>query len=91
MELWNNDTGKLICRQRPVYGGSHVIDLPAFDEPGYIATPPCLWGSPEHGLEPPPLMSGVTVRVVSVTNNTYGHHGEMALPEMALVKGPLAA
>ena len=23
------------------------------DEPGFIAQPPCLWGSPEHGLEEP--------------------------------------
>jgi len=85
MELWNNDTGKLLCRQTPVHGRDRmgIVD---YDEKGYIATPPCLFGSPEHGLEPPPLMSGVTVKVVAVTNSTYGHHGEMALPEVALVQ-----
>jgi hypothetical protein len=31
-------------------------------------------------------MNGVTIRVVAVTNNTYGHHGEMALPEVSLVR-----
>ena len=62
------------------------IDQPGFDEPGYIATPPCMWGSPEHGLAPPPLMNGVTIRVEAVTNNTYGHHGEMALPQAMLAK-----
>lgn len=88
MELWNNDTGKLLCRQEPVYGGTNKIDLPDYDEPGYIAMPPCMWGSPEHGLEHPPLVSGVTIKVVHITNSTFGHHGEMALPEMSLVKGP---
>lgn len=89
VELWNNDTGKILCAQEPVYGGTHKIDLPAYDEPGYIATPPCLWGYPEHGLEAPPLVSGMKIRVVAITNSTYGHHGEMALPEIALVQGPL--
>ena len=59
---------------------------PSYDEQGYIATPPCLWGSPEHGLEEPPNVSGMTIKVIAVTNNTYGHHGEMALPEVSLVQ-----
>ena len=84
MELWNNDTGKLLCRQEPLYGGRHVIPEARFDEPGYIATPPCLWGKPEHGLEAPPLMNGVTIKVVAVTDYADGHHGEMAVPEVAL-------
>ena len=67
------------------YGrGRREVAEARFDEPGYIATPPCLWGSPEHGLETPPLMNGVTIRVVAVTNTSYGHHGEMALPEVTL-------
>ena len=52
----------------------------------YIATPPCLWGSPEDGLEPPYPVSGVTIKVTALTNSTYGHHGEMALPEVTIVK-----
>ena len=40
----------------------------------------------EDGLEEPPVMNGVTIRVLSVTNNTYSHHGEMALPEVSLVE-----
>ena len=89
LEMWNNDTGRLLCRQEPLYGGTGAIDPPAFDEPGYIAMPPCMWGARAHGLEPPPKMNGVTIRVVSVTNATWGHHGEMALPEVSLVPGPL--
>ena len=30
-------------------------------------------------------MAGMTIKVIAVTNNTYGHHGEMALPEMSFV------
>jgi hypothetical protein len=47
---------------------------------------PCLWGSVEDGLEPPPIVDGMTIKVIAVTNNTYGHHGEMALPEISLAK-----
>jgi hypothetical protein len=86
IEMWNNDTGELICRQEPIYGqamgGMHPGDDnrsstlgPVFSEPGYIATPPCLWGSQEDGLEAPPVVDGLTIRVIAVTNNTYGHHG----------------
>jgi len=84
IDLYNNATGELLCRQEPLYGGTHKIPEARFDEPGYIATPPCLWGRPEHGLAPPPKMNGVPIRVVALTNSTYGHHGEMALPEVTL-------
>jgi len=87
MEMWNNNTGKLLCRELGLYGGTHRIDDKRFDEPGYIAMPPCLWGSPRDGLEAPPLMNGMTVRVVHFANATHGHHGEMALPEISLAKG----
>ena len=68
--------------------GRRGADEARFNEPGYIATPPCLWGSREHGLETPPLMNGVTIRVVALTNTSYGHHGEMALPEVTLGPAP---
>ena len=42
MEMWNNDTGALLCRQEPVYGGTGVIDRADYDEERYIATPPCM-------------------------------------------------
>eukprot|EP00039_Didymoeca_costata_P007143 m.96741 g.96741 ORF g.96741 m.96741 type:complete len:361 (-) comp13558_c0_seq1:40-1122(-) len=83
VETYNNDTGELLCRTDPVYGGTggYVSDQARFDEPGYIGTPSCMWGSQEDGLAPPPLMNNMTIYVVAVTNNTYGHHGEMALPQ----------
>merc|ERR1712050_785221 len=91
VETYNNDTGELLCLTEPVYGGTHgyVSDRAAYDEPGYIATPPCMWGSPNHGLAPPLKMNGMTIRVVATTNSTYGHHGEMALPQAMVAQGPL--
>jgi hypothetical protein len=51
----------------------------------YVANPPCMFEvSSTHGLPPPLLMNGVTIRVEHVTNSTYGHHGEMALPQAML-------
>ena len=55
-----------------------VVDR--FDEAGYIAQRVCLWGEPP--LEPPPLVAGVPLFIRAITNSTYGHHGEMALPQM---------
>merc|ERR1711988_1150308 len=76
--------GELLCRQEPIYGGTGKVDLPKFDETGYILQPPCLWGD-QPGLEPMPLASGLAFTVRAITNSTYGHHGEMAFPEIALV------
>ena len=80
MAIYNNDTGKLICEERSVYGqGRPGV---RFDEPGYIAVPPCVWGREEDGLEPPPDLTGITLKVVKTANATYGHHGEMAHGEI---------
>merc|ERR1712232_1432323 len=84
MEIVNNQTGELLCRQEPIYGGTGKIDLAKFDEPGYILQPPCLWGD-GPGLEPMPLVSGVPLLVKAITNSSVGHYGEMAGPEAALV------
>jgi|EP01047_Picozoa_sp_COSAG01_P042085 hypothetical protein len=32
-----------------------------------------------------PLVSGVKLMIVAITNATYRHHGEMAFPEVTLV------
>jgi len=84
MAIYNNATGELVCSEKPIYGGTGQIDLPKFDEPGYIAVPPCLWGD-HPALEPMPKASGVTFLIKAITNSTYGHHGEMAFPEVTLV------
>jgi len=80
LELYNQDTGELICRQEPVYGtGSGA----PFDELGYIAIPPCLWGPAEEGLVPPTLLTWDTnLMSIKKNNNTYTHYGEMASWQM---------
>jgi len=86
MAIYNNATGELICSEKPIYGGTNRLDAtgPKFDEPGYILQPPCLWGD-APGLEPMPKASGVTFIIKAITNSTYGHHGEMAFPEVTVV------
>merc|ERR1719382_1391453 len=79
MEIYNNLTGELLCREEPYHGQDNKSDR--FDQPGYIAQRVCLWGEP---LEAPPLVSGVPLFIKATTNSTYGHHGEMALPQMYL-------
>eukprot|EP00462_Mataza_sp_D1_P024841 CAMPEP_0175128078 /NCGR_PEP_ID=MMETSP0087-20121206/4735_1 /TAXON_ID=136419 /ORGANISM="Unknown Unknown, Strain D1" /LENGTH=719 /DNA_ID=CAMNT_0016410113 /DNA_START=120 /DNA_END=2279 /DNA_ORIENTATION=+ len=87
MEVYNNLTGELICREDTYHGeGADIAGKDRFDETGYIAQRICLWG--DHPLPPPPNVSGVPLFVRSVTNNTYGHHGEMALPQMLLASIP---
>lgn len=82
--MYNNDTGEVICEERPIYGGQG-LNTPGFDEPGYITQPPCLWGDAKFGLTEPPSMKGVTLHVVKHSNATYGHHGEMAWLQMFYV------
>lgn len=82
-DVCNATTGKLLCREDPVYGAGK-IDNNRFDEDGFILQPPCLWGSSEFGLEDPPDTnpSKYVLGSVKTSNATYGHHGEMALQQM---------
>jgi hypothetical protein len=82
MTLYDNQTGAIICQEKPIYG--HNNSLP-FDEPGYILQPPCLWGSSRYGLTSPPDVSGKTLTIIKHSNSTYGHHGEMAWSQMFYV------
>jgi hypothetical protein len=36
MKMMYNDTGEVICEERPIYGGTGKIDEKRFDEIGYI-------------------------------------------------------
>ena len=89
---YGNATGELICKETPYHGlGADLVSGGAtdrFDEAGYIGQRVCLWGEPP--LEPPPLVSGKLLWIKAVTNSTYGHHGEMALPQMLLANLPKA-
>ena len=76
-ELWNMDTGELICRNVAEYGAG----LAPSDEKGYVVgIPPCVWGSAADGLQAPPrihLDSNLTT--IKRANSTNGHWGVMAL------------
>lgn len=79
MELYNADTGELLCRSEPVVGQSGEL----YDEKGFVAIPPCLWGSPEEGLLPPPFLTlNTNLFCIKRNNNTMGHTGEMASWQM---------
>ena len=90
VKMYRNDTGELLCEERPIYGGTASQDPnPHMDEPGFIAVPPCLWASPNggdpslFGLEASPdLGSGTMLHSVKTANATDGHHGEMAWQQM---------
>lgn len=82
-ELWNDDTEELICRQIPYTGKSTASASDPYDEEGYIAIPPCLYGDEKDGLAKPHYLSYDTnLTMVKWNNNTYGHYGEMDMWQM---------
>ena len=81
MELFNEDTGESICRNVPTYGTlrANATGERRFEEEGYLALPPCVWGSTEQGLPEPPLLRwDANLTAIKRCNSTYGHTGEMA-------------
>jgi len=81
----NATTGSVLCSEKPIYGGTGKVKSPDADEPGYILQPPCLWGNPKYGLEPPVDVGNYTLGTVKHSNATWGHHGEMAWQQMFLL------
>ena len=89
MELWDDDSGALLCRVEPIWGGGRT-HLDKFDEKGYAAIPPCLWGSGDAEEDDgafvlpkrPYLAFNTTLRSVAVQNSTFGHYGQMASWQM---------
>jgi hypothetical protein len=85
MELYNADTGRLLCRGEPVYGQSDAL----YDEHGFLSIPPCLWGDIAEGLASPELLSlDTTLLSIKRNNSTLGHTGEMASWQMRGVVVP---
>merc|ERR1719370_2275219 len=79
MELFHADTGKLLCAHYPTYGKTHQV----FDELGYLAIPPCIWGTEEEGLIAPVFLPfNANLTSIKRNNNTYTHYGEMASWQM---------
>ena len=80
LNLYNGDTGELLCSQTPLYGENDKI----FNEKGYIAIPPCLWsdGSEDGLLNTFILPLNGNLTSIKRNNNTYNHRGEMASWQM---------
>jgi hypothetical protein len=76
-ELYNDDTGELLCRVTPLLGNSTA----AMFEESYIWLPPCQWGTGgDDGLAVSPILYPKTnLRSVKYGNSTYGHTGVMAI------------
>jgi len=79
-ELWNRDTGELVCRNTALYGNG----TEPLDEKGYVVgIPPCVWGSAEEGLAPPPILHlDTNLTTIKRGNSTNGHWGVMSLWQM---------
>lgn len=75
MQMINADTNETLCYTEPYYG---VTDK-AMDELSYSAgIPPCIWGTADEGLLPPPLVSlDTNITVIGRSNATFGHWGQM--------------
>ena len=76
MELYNSDTGDLICRAVPRYGKGNVTKK--YDEKDYITIDPCIWGYEEGLINPMKLSWDTNLTSIKKNNNTYAHYGEMA-------------
>ena len=50
---------------------------------GYIAIPPCLWGTESEGLLPPVYLPyDANLLSIKRNNNTWAHYGDMAMWQM---------
>lgn len=76
MDLYNADTGDMICTVKP-YLGQGNVSVP-FDEKDYIRIDPCIWGEDTGLLEAPFFSWDTNLTSIKKCNNTYGHYGEMA-------------
>ncbi len=79
MELYDSDTGSLICRVVGEMGRG--TDKP-YDEEGYIRLNPCLFGEDEGLLESQIFRWDSNFTSIKRANNTYTHYGEMASWQM---------
>ena len=53
VELYNADTGSLLCHSGPICGQSDEL----YDKHGFLSIPHCLWRDPMAGLITPELLS----------------------------------
>lgn len=80
MELYNSDTGDLICRVEGLLGNGNTNNK--YDERGYIKLNPCLWGNDDGLLKPTFIPWNTNLTSIKKNNNTNAHYGEMASWQM---------
>merc|ERR1712232_34397 len=78
-ELWNADTGDIICNATTAYGDeTYGPTSEVFNEANYITIHPCIYGN-QPGLQTPFSLSPDTNLVaIKYFNNTFRHLGQMA-------------
>jgi len=78
-ELWNADTGDIICNATTAYGEEkYGPTSQVFNEANYITIHPCIYGN-QPGLQTPFSLSPDTNLIaIKYFNNTFRHLGQMA-------------
>jgi len=78
-ELWNADTGEILCNMTARYGSQEYgPTTQVFNEKDYITVLPCIYGF-QPGLQTPFNLSPDTnLTAIKYFNNTYRHLGQMA-------------
>jgi hypothetical protein len=80
VELYNSDTGDLICHVDSIRGkGNSSV---GYDEKDYIKLNPCLWGQDRGLLKPQFLRWDTNLTSIKRCNSTNLHYGEMASWQM---------
>jgi hypothetical protein len=78
-ELWNADTGEILCNMTAAYGNKRYGNLNSvFNEANYLTILPCIFGE-QAGLQYPFVLSQDTnLTAIKYFNNTWRHLGQMA-------------
>ena len=79
-ELWNADTGEILCNMTAGYGNAQYGSVnQVFNEANYITIFPCLFNENQSGLQYPFVLSQDTnLTAIKYFNNTWRHFGQMA-------------
>jgi hypothetical protein len=80
MELYNADTGNILCHVDGILGSGNANIT--FDEKDYLKLNPCLWGQDRGLLTPEFLKWDTNLTSIKRCNNTNAHYGEMASWQM---------
>ena len=78
-EIWNADTGEILCNMTGKYGNAKYGSLyDVFNEPDYLTIIPCIFGF-QKGLQFPFVLTQDTnITAIKYFNNTWRHLGQMA-------------